>query len=128
MAQQLIAGIYNYCDRWCERCSFTTRCRNFESRYKSSSKELDTNNKEFWDAVSANLTKAMESLPKAAAEHGIDINHPMSKEEEEAYEERQTFIRSAAKNHPLSKLCKQYNKTVAPFVKKNEGMVDEQRK
>jgi hypothetical protein len=24
-----IAGIFNYCDRWCERCSFTSRCRLF---------------------------------------------------------------------------------------------------
>ena len=22
----LIPGIYNYCDRWCERCAFTQRC------------------------------------------------------------------------------------------------------
>jgi hypothetical protein len=24
-----ITGIYNYCDRWCERCSFTARCLNY---------------------------------------------------------------------------------------------------
>jgi hypothetical protein len=24
-----ILGIYNYCDRWCERCRFTSRCRVF---------------------------------------------------------------------------------------------------
>lgn len=23
-----IEGIYNYCDRWCEKCSFTARCLN----------------------------------------------------------------------------------------------------
>ena len=22
----LISGIYNYCDRWCERCAFALRC------------------------------------------------------------------------------------------------------
>ncbi|MCB0550950.1 MAG: hypothetical protein KDD19_25495 [Phaeodactylibacter sp.] len=26
MQQSNIPGIYNYCDRWCERCSFTSRC------------------------------------------------------------------------------------------------------
>lgn len=26
-----IEGIYNYCDRWCEKCQFTTRCLNYES-------------------------------------------------------------------------------------------------
>jgi hypothetical protein len=24
-----IVGVYNYCDRWCERCAFTSRCRVF---------------------------------------------------------------------------------------------------
>jgi hypothetical protein len=26
---QFISGIYNYCDRWCERCAFTQRCGNY---------------------------------------------------------------------------------------------------
>ncbi len=24
--KKLISGIFNYCDRWCERCPFTERC------------------------------------------------------------------------------------------------------
>ena len=24
-----IVGVYNYCDRWCEQCQFTSRCRVF---------------------------------------------------------------------------------------------------
>ena len=24
-----IDGIYNYCDYWCARCAFTSRCRNY---------------------------------------------------------------------------------------------------
>lgn len=27
---ELIAGIYNYCDSWCERCPLTARCRSFQ--------------------------------------------------------------------------------------------------
>ena len=27
-----ILGIYNYCDRWCETCAFTSRCRVFADR------------------------------------------------------------------------------------------------
>ena len=26
----LIFGIYNHCDTWCERCQFTSRCRSFQ--------------------------------------------------------------------------------------------------
>lgn len=28
--KKLISGIYNYCDRWCERCPQTARCLNFK--------------------------------------------------------------------------------------------------
>ncbi len=30
MERKNIPGIYNYCDRWCERCKFTSRCAVFE--------------------------------------------------------------------------------------------------
>jgi len=29
-----IVGIFNYCDGWCERCAFTSRCRLFADRAK----------------------------------------------------------------------------------------------
>jgi len=27
--EHFIPSIFNYCDRWCERCAFTSKCRNF---------------------------------------------------------------------------------------------------
>ena len=27
--KDLISGIHNYCDRWCERCPYTSRCGSF---------------------------------------------------------------------------------------------------
>ena len=30
-----ILGIYNYCDRWCETCAFTSRCRGFADHAES---------------------------------------------------------------------------------------------
>ena len=26
----MIPGIYNYCDRWCERCAYTSRCLQYQ--------------------------------------------------------------------------------------------------
>lgn len=117
MKQKFISGIYNYCDRWCERCTFTTRCRNFESTSKLSSDELDINNKAFWDNISNNFKKAIELLHNAAKEYGIDLNKPMTKGEEEDYDRKRSLIKNTAKNHQLSSLCKQYQKIVMPFFK-----------
>jgi hypothetical protein len=115
--QKFIPGIYNYCDRWCERCSFTTRCRNYESTSKLSPEPPDINNKAFWDSISANFQKAIKLLHKAAKKHGIDPDKAMTKDEEQVYEQRKTFLDTETKKHPLIKLCKRYEQTVMPYFK-----------
>lgn len=126
MKEKFIPGIYNYCDRWCERCTFTSRCRNYESTSQLKPEQLDMNNKAFWDHLSSNFDNAIKLLHKAAKKHGIDIKKPMTKEEEQAYEERESALRKATKQHLLSKLCGEYRKVVLPFFKNeiNSELVD----
>jgi hypothetical protein len=40
-----IDSIFNYCDRWCERCAFTSRCRSFAM----SENEPSTDGPELWE-------------------------------------------------------------------------------
>ncbi len=44
-----IIGIYNYCDRWCETCAFTSRCRVFADGAEMEA-ERDPNLKPIADA------------------------------------------------------------------------------
>jgi hypothetical protein len=44
-----IVGIFNYCDRWCETCAFTSRCRLFADSAEFEA-ELDPNLKPIVDA------------------------------------------------------------------------------
>jgi hypothetical protein len=44
-----IVGIFNYCDRWCETCAFTSRCRLFADVVEMDAK-ADPNLKEVADA------------------------------------------------------------------------------
>ena len=110
MKENFIDGIYNYCDRWCERCTFTSRCRNYESTSKLSPEQLDISNKAFWDNISSNMNDALKVLYTTAMKQGFDLNKPLSEEEEANYTKRETFLDAASKNHALSKLCKQYQK------------------
>ncbi len=71
-----IPGIYNYCDRWCERCSFTVRCLNFE---KSAEKfgdleNVDITNEVFWQKLSETFAETLSMLKEMAAEKGIDLD------------------------------------------------------
>ena len=38
-----ISGIYNYCDRWCERCRFTSNCYLFTTESRISTHEILNN-------------------------------------------------------------------------------------
>jgi hypothetical protein len=127
MQEKYIAGIYNYCDRWCERCTYTTRCQNFESSGKPSSAQLDVSNKAFWDNLSANFQHTIQLLYKAAAKQGIDLDNVMTKEEEEAYIKKKEAVRKKAKSHPIAGLCKQYRNHALPFIKNSNGMVNTAR-
>jgi hypothetical protein len=126
MNQELIPGIYNYCDRWCERCTFTARCATYEGTSHLSPDQLDFNNKAFWQQISNNLQETMALLFEDAKERGIDLNALTDAEIDEANKDR-SLLRDAAMKTPVSKLCKSYQNLVAPFVKRSEGFVDKTR-
>jgi hypothetical protein len=71
-----IPGIYNYCDYWCERCPFTSRCMNFALSGKQfpDKESHDINNKLFWQQLSEILQLTLEMLEESAIEKGIDLN------------------------------------------------------
>ena len=43
----LISGIYNYCDRWCERCAFALRCLLSATGQADDPELRDLSNEEF---------------------------------------------------------------------------------
>jgi hypothetical protein len=103
-----IPFIYNYCDRWCERCCFTSRCAVYEDIKQEDEEEKDLNNQVFWDKLSKSFEKAMELLHQGAIDHGMDLNS-VSKEDEEEIERHEQEIDRLVEEHPLKKLCKQYS-------------------
>jgi hypothetical protein len=71
-----VKGIYNYCDRWCERCPFTSRCLNCElvERKFGDLEEKDGLNEAFWQRFSEMLHETLELVCETARERGIDLD------------------------------------------------------
>ncbi len=71
-----IPGIYNYCDRWCERCPFTSRCLNFEMSEEKfgNLQSVDITNEAFWKKLSETLDETLNMLKEMAEEQGIDLD------------------------------------------------------
>ena len=63
-----IVGIYNYCDRWCERCAFTSKCLN----YASSKDAPDTDGPELWDYLHTVFEATMLMLEEMMEKMGLD--------------------------------------------------------
>lgn len=107
-----IPGIPNYCDRWCERCTHTSKCMVYAMEQKSfdDPETKDVNNKKFWDEIISSLQAATELLEEAAEDLNLDFDNmelPNIKNPDKK-----------AKNYPLSKLSKRYSKKVNEWFKK----------
>lgn len=99
--RKYISGIYNYCDRWCERCPMTHRCFLYAQETRARKRQLETG-KDTDDLeivlqdVQNNLSEAMKMISEKAGEEGIDLDEGM----EEAQEEIQSD-RDFCSHHPL---------------------------
>ena len=72
-----ISGIYNYCDRWCERCPFTSRCLVFAQEQEDaddSPESRDINNEAFWQKLASIFQETQELIAQWAKEAGIDLS------------------------------------------------------
>ncbi len=71
-----ISGIYNYCDRWCERCPFTSRCLTYATCEENSGNLLtrDSDNEDFWTGLQTIFQQTMEMITEMAEQNGIDLD------------------------------------------------------
>ena len=115
----LIPGIYNYCDRWCERCSFTDRCLNYESNEERFSKQ---DNENFWEEIHDVFQETKDLLEYIAEQEGIDLdNLPVDHE----WEEKRKKQEDHARNHVLSKAAEKYADTVDQWFERNAKVFEE---
>lgn len=70
---QFIPGIHNYCDRWCERCDFGSRCEVFAIEAEYALEESDDPMGDAVRTVAAALADAKRMLIEKAEETGVDI-------------------------------------------------------
>ena len=77
---KFIPGIYNYCDRWCERCTMTSKCLNYahEQAMKEEATDPETNdinNEKFWESLRMSFQVTRELIEEDAKRLGIDLEN-----------------------------------------------------
>jgi hypothetical protein len=107
-----ISGIYNYCDRWCERCAFTSRCFLYATEQTdpdmADPEVQDVTNAKFWNKLREVFQATSEMISEWAAEAGVDLQS-INVTEDMADHERRV---NNAKQDELSKAARDYANSV----------------
>lgn len=90
--QKFEPGIYNYCDRWCERCKKTEKCflysKEQDERLEIIAKGKDPDDpKNAFEMVEKSSSEAHELIIKYCEENDIDPS--LSPEEEKEFEKKE---------------------------------------
>lgn len=116
----IIPGIHNYCDRWCERCRFCTQCSVYlmeaeEERFRV---ENDLPESDFAESMSNIFQDTLEMVMDMAAENGIDLDAEVEMEEE--------FIprRRPGKEHYLFRKADEHSKWLMQWFGKNNKIIN----
>jgi predicted hydrocarbon binding protein len=119
---RFIPGIYNYCDRWCERCAFTSRCMNYAlDEYEFGSPESkDIANKAFWDKLHGVFEATLEMVKETAEEMGIDLNAI----DDEQFAKQQEQVNQFVESQPYTKAAFAYAKTAGKWFDSNKALLE----
>lgn len=118
---RFIPGIYNYCDRWCERCPFTSRCMNYalsEDEFDSDESK-DINNQAFWDKLHGVFQVTLEMVKESAEEMGIDLNAI----DHEEFAEQEEMVHKMVKERPYTQAAFAYAEMVTKWFDSNEVLL-----
>jgi hypothetical protein len=115
---RFIPGVYNYCDRWCERCPLTSRCLVYATEQQEEAVDpaaRDIRNRAFWEGLEGIFRETHEMLDEMLRESGIELT-PLDAETERALRRWQ----DEARNHPCAVAASEYGRAVEDWFKQAE--------
>lgn len=124
---RFIPGIHNYCDRWCERCPFTSKCAVYameERAMDDSEVDNDLENEKFWEKLSDMMKLTMELVMDMAKEQGIDPDE-VDKETFLAEEEK---LKNESDEHFLSKISYSYSEKSRQWFEDKKEVVKQKER
>jgi len=128
----LISGIYNYCDRWCERCAFTKRCmlyaqeQEFAAMDPQAAEARDPNDPKYWGAIAERFMAVRRMIEEDCRERGIDLT--LTPEQKHAIDDSKERRDRKAEADPLSQSALRYMTSAGDWFKTHRQMFQEKAK
>jgi len=111
--KEYIDGIFNYCNRWCEKCKFTSNCRTFsiESRIYTHEILNDGQLPEAKDIIKHELKEFENEIEEFDFDVEVDLD--LTEEREEIFD----LHPKEKKEYEIEKLADEYFRKVHSFLK-----------
>ncbi|RJP63260.1 MAG: hypothetical protein C4539_16945 [Ignavibacteriales bacterium] len=123
----LIPGVFNYCDRWCERCPLTSRCLTFitlnDCLNKNESK--DNQNRKFWEKLNELYDTTYNMMDKFIPDDEEDLFPEPDDEEKAEIMKQQEDIDNKVEENECNILSQKYSNQVMNWFEKNEKLLNE---
>ncbi len=78
MTTDKIANIYVFCDRWCERCAYGSRCEAYAADETIRKKEMlqadDEKNRLFWESIHLSMQTVFPKIEAIATNEHVDLD------------------------------------------------------
>lgn len=106
---RFISGIYNYCDRWCDRCTLSSRCMVFA---RTSAQGEPATFEDLAERMHEDFAEAIAMLQEKADELGIDLSaapDPGETVEAEA-------VQATIAKHPVRQSADAYARTAGAWL------------
>jgi len=116
----LISGIYNYCDRWCERCPLTSRCLVYATEQEDNDvfENHDLRNEAFWKKLGTIFQETRELIADWARKAGVDLSAPINKDA--GHKRRRQLV----DNHPLTNAGKKYANAASDWFREFDQTIE----
>jgi hypothetical protein len=120
---RFIDGIFNYCDRWCERCHMTQHCRVYETeRAIDEAAPGETETVEFWQQLDERLDLELHSeAAESWADEFLDVEPP-TEEEMEEYAREHEWQEKLVESTDLNQAAEAYRREVFAWLRTHEAM------
>ena len=137
---RFIPGIYNYCDRWCERCTLAHRCltraMEMAEKYEDGEDAMEDPNTEaapetreaenalFWEELQSSLDGKSEALDQEAGIASGIFDDP---ETEARMERRELRRQKLAGEHPVATISTNYMDAAAELLERLDDRIKQRQ-
>ena len=117
----LISGVYNYCDRWCERCPLTSRCLVYATEQEDNdlSENHDLRNEAFWTKLGTIFQETREMIAGWATDAGVDLT-AINDDDAICRKRRPRLV----DNHPLTNAGKKYANAASDWFREFDQVIE----